>query len=189
MDMSGRSLACFLVFVAALLGTVGPSRGEMDGGGGAYRNLIVRELKVSPVRAHVGDVIAIEMVVEDAGDLYVGDTVARIYANGKMVAHELYAYGYGGEGGRIRKASFRWDTRDEKPGEYRIRGEVFLWEDSSPFDNRLDLAKPVVLYPKEAIIPSMGGKESATGIEVDPRWKRSTLSSGHGTEPVPEAGY
>ena len=67
------------------------------------------------------------------------------------------------------RESFLWDTKGVPPGEYRIRGEVFLWHDASEFDNFLDLAEPLLLLPPGQPFP--GGIEAGgTAVAVDPRW-------------------
>jgi hypothetical protein len=138
--------------------------------GGIYLNLAVRELKVAPIYARVGDVIRIEMVVEDVGDLVPGTTDAEIHANGTIVARKPIAYGHGGEGGRIRREIFLWDTRGYPPGEYRMKGEVFVWQDASPFDNSLDVGQPLFLLPEGAALPP-GAKEGGVALARDPRYK------------------
>jgi hypothetical protein len=141
-----------------------------DGGGGPYINLILREIRVAPIRAHVGDVIRVDMVVENQGDL--GNDTARVElsANRKVVDSKLYNYGFGGEGERIYRPTFYWDTKGVKPGEYRIRGEVIVWTDASPFDNFLDLESSLVLLPPGAAFPG-GETEGGSAITRDPRYK------------------
>lgn len=143
-------------------------RGEGDYGG--YINIIVREVKVTPVRAHVGDVVTVDMVVEDQGDRYYSNVPAELLANGKVVARKLVTYGFGGEGDRVRRLTLSWDTRGAKPGEYRIEGQVFVWDDASPFDNSLKVEEPVVLEAAGAPFP--GGKPAGGSATArDPRYK------------------
>lgn len=158
-----------------------------DGGGGPYINIIVREVRVTPVRAHVGDVIRIEMTVEDQGDLYYGNTNAEILANGKVVARRLVTYGLGGEGGRIRTETYSWDTRGVPPGEYRIEGRVFIWGDASPFDNSLDVKQPLVLEPPGASFPG-GQAAGGTAVARDPRFRRGSGFASEPGESGPGAG-
>ncbi len=115
-------------------------------GNGMDVNLIVREVRVTPARARAGEPIRIEMIVENHAE-GAGSARASITANGREVATALYSYGFGGEGSRVTKETFVWDTKDAIPGEYRIKGSVFLWEDSSPSDNELEIDKPVVILP------------------------------------------
>src|SRR3990172_12311250 len=143
--MHRRFLTLGILAACALLFWGDQARGGFrhvgtDGNGnGPYINLIMREVRVTPIHAHVGDVIRADMVIENRGDL--GNDTAKIelLANGKAVASQLYNYGFTGEGGRIYRATFHWDTKGVKPGEYKVRGEVFVWYDASPFDNFLDV--------------------------------------------------
>jgi hypothetical protein len=70
--------------------------------------------------------------------------------------------------------SFDWDTRKVPPGEYRIGAQAFVFEDTSPFDNRLDVTQPVLLVPAGAAFP---GGEAAGGsaTETDPRFDKSRI--------------
>jgi len=142
--------------------------GGNGGDGGPYVNLIVREVRVTPARAHAGDPVRIEMTIEHQGEGY-GTTTAEVRANGKVVANSLFTYGFGGGPGEIYRKTFLWDTRGVSPGEYRIRGEVFLWHDASEFDNFLDVAEPLVLLTPGQALPA-GSAEGATAVGVDPRW-------------------
>jgi hypothetical protein len=141
-----------------------------DGGGGPDINIIMREVRVAPIRAHVGDVIRVDMVVENHGDL--GNDIANVelLANGKAVDSKLYNYGFGGEGDRIYRATFYWNTRGVKPGEYKIRGEVFVWYDTSPFDNFLEVSQPLVLLAPGAAFPA-GEPGGGSAMTRDPRYK------------------
>ncbi len=161
----------------------------MDGdGNGMNVNIIVREVKVSPIHAHVGDVIKIEMVTEDREDVVPNSTDAEIHANGKIVARKLVSYGYGGDGGRIQRETFLWDTRGVKPGEYRIKGKVFVFYDSSPFDNELEVGQPLVLLPEGAEYPP-GVKEGGVAIARDPRYKPTARTPQHGGGAEGTGGY
>ena len=155
------------------------------GGGGAYINLIVREVRITPIVAHVGDVIRIEMAVETRGD-NANDTVpAEIRANGRVVASRMFTYGFEGEPNKVYRLTFLWDTKGVSPGEYRIRGEVFLWYDASEFDNFLDVKDPLVLLPVGAVLPA--GKEGGgTAVAVDPRWR--PVPSGDAGKPAVSPG-
>lgn len=159
---------------------------DMGGDGGPYVNLIVREVRVTPVRAHVGDPIRIDMAIEHQGE-GTGTTSAEIRANGKVVANSPFTYGFGAEPGYIYRMSFLWDTKGVAPGEYRIRGEVFLWHDASEFDNFLDLKERLVLLaPGQPV--SESAAEPGTAVAVDPRW---TVPGRAGKTATPEGrgGY
>ena len=97
---------------------------QEGGDGGAYINLIVREIRAAPVRAHAGDQIRIDLIVENRGEGY-GTLPIRVYANGREVAGRLYTYGWGNDSNRIPRESFVWNTKGAAPGEYRLRGEVY----------------------------------------------------------------
>jgi hypothetical protein len=144
-------------------------------------NFIVREVRVSPVRAHVGDLIKVEMIVENQGGEGAGTATERIYANGRSVTQKLFHYDI--TGGTFYHETLFWDTKGVVPGEYRIRGEVYLWYDTSPFDNYLDVKRPVELLPPGT---ALSGKEAAGGvaIERDPRYKPAMDPSG-GEAPPP----
>ncbi len=157
---------------------------DTGGDNGPYINIIVREVRVSPVRAHVGDLIRIDMVVENQGDLWNERTPAEVRANGKVVASKLFLDGFGSEGNRIQRITLTWDTRGVKPGEYKIRGEAFVWTDASPFDNFLDVPQPLILLPPGAAF-SAGEAEGGTGVGRDPRYKPS---AGSAEEVVPASG-
>ncbi len=183
---SGHAISAALVPVLIALWAGPPEaagfrRAAMGDGGGSHidKNIIVREVRVTPVRAHVGDVIRIEMTVENHGDLYYDNVNAEVLANRKVVVRKLESYGLGGEGGRIRTDTFYWDTHGVRAGEYRITGQVFVWGDSSPFDNSLEVKEPVVLVPAGAEFP---GRTAAGGsaVERDPRFHRSGFTNGSG---------
>ena len=130
-----------------------------DGGGGGDMNidLAVRQVTVTPVRAHVGDVIHVEVVIENKAE---GSrtTPAELLVNGKVVASQLFTWGWS-PGERLYRISFEWDTRKVAPGEYRIGAQAFVWEDTSPFDNRLDVTQKVMIAPAGGGFP--GGKRRA----------------------------
>jgi len=141
---------------------------DMDGGnGGVNIDLAVRQVSVTPVRAHVGDIIHVEVLIENK---FEGSrtTPAELLVNGKVVASHLFTWGMSA-GDRLNQVSFDWDTRKVPPGEYRIGGQAFVWEDSSPFDNRLDVKQPVLIAPVGGGFP---GGEAAGGsaTETDPRF-------------------
>jgi hypothetical protein len=136
-----------------------------EGGGGMDVNIIVRELRVTPARAHAGEPVRIEMVVENRAE-GAGTARAGVTANGRTVATGLYTFGWGGEGGRLTRESFTWDTKGAVPGEYRIKGFVTVWEDTSPSDNELELPEPVVILPAG----SAGAPAGSLSVR-DPRYR------------------
>ena len=141
-----------------------------DGGGGPYINLIMREVRVSPIRAHVGDVIRVDMVIEDQSDVtnFKGDL--DITANGRKVAGKWIHNEFGGQGERVHRETIQWDTRGVSPGEYMIRADFYVWGDASPFDNYLDVKEPLLLLPKGAAFPS-GEPAGGSAIIRDSRYK------------------
>jgi len=156
---------------------------DLGGDGGPFINLVVRQVKMTPVRAHVGDPIRIEMAIEHQGEA-TGTVLAEVRANGKVVAETRFTYGFGEEPGYIYRKSFLWDTKGVPPGEYRIRGDVFLWYDSSESDNYLDLKEPLVLLsPGQPF--SEGAEAGGTAVAVDPRWTPPS----HRKSSVPPGGY
>jgi hypothetical protein len=135
-------------------------------------DLAVRQVTVAPVRAHVGDVIHVDMVIENKAE---GSrtTPAELLVNGKVVASHLFTWGLS-PGDRLYNVSFDWDTRKVSPGEYRIGAQAFVWEDTSPFDNRLEVTQPVLIVPAGGAFP---GGETAGGsaTETDPRFDKSRV--------------
>ncbi len=144
---------------------------DIDGGGSDVNiDLAVRQVTVTPVRAHVGDIVHVGAVIEnkDGGSR---TTPAELLVNGKVVASKLFTWGWS-EGERLFRLSFDWDTRKVPPGEYRIGVQAFVWEDSSPFDNRLDVTQPVLIAPAGGGFP--GGQEAGgSATETDPRFDKS----------------
>ncbi|HEX8042136.1 hypothetical protein [Candidatus Deferrimicrobium sp.] len=139
-------------------------------------NIIVREVRVSPIRAHVGDVIRIDMRWMYWGDMqnlyHYEQTNAEIRANGKVVASVPFTYKFGARLGDEYHHTFFWNTKGAAPGDYRIRGEVFLWLDTSPYDNFLEVKRRLVLLPPGAEFP--GGQEGGgTAIARNPYWDGS----------------
>jgi hypothetical protein len=144
-----------------------------NGGEGAHVDIFVREVKVSPVRAHVGDVIRIDMQWVYWGDIsnrYYETTKAEIRANGKVVASSPFVYDYGASLGDEYVHTYFWDTRGFLPGEYRIRGEVFLWLDATPYDNFLVVKEPVILLAPGAEFPE-GQEAGGAGVARNPSFK------------------
>jgi hypothetical protein len=144
---------------------------DMDGGGGGVNiDLAVRQVTVTPVRAHVGDIIHVDVVIENKAE---GSrtTPAELLVNGKVVASHLFTWGWS-SGERLFRLSFDWDTRKVAPGEYKIGAQAFVYEDTSPFDNRLDVTQPVLIVPAGAAFPG-GETEGGTATETDPRFNKS----------------
>lgn len=136
------------------------ARDQGDGDGGIHIDLRMNEIRATPIRAHVGDVIRIDLVIENRGEGY--ETVSLdVLANKRWVAGKLFTYG-GGTENRLYRETLYWDTRGVQPGEYRIRAELVLPYDASPFDTFIDLKQPVVLLPAGA--PEAGaGQPGTTG--------------------------
>jgi hypothetical protein len=144
---------------------------ESGDGGGSAINLTVRQLIVQPIRAYVGDVVRIEMWVDNREDGSQSSN-AEVFANKKRVGRQLFRWGGGspGAGERLYKLYFDWDTKGWAPGEYKIKAEVFVFEDTSPFDNELTAKQTVILAAPGGGFP---GGETAGGsyTEIDPRYK------------------
>jgi hypothetical protein len=139
---------------------------------GAHVDLVVRKITVSPARAHVGDTIRIEMVWEYRGDMisnYYDTTTAAVSANGKVVAKKPFVYNFGAQLGDTYRETFLWDTKGMAPGTYRIRGEVPLRLDATPYDNYLVVKEPVILVPQGASFPS-GEEIGGTVVGKNPFW-------------------
>jgi hypothetical protein len=148
---------------------------NMDAGdGNGNVDLAVRQVVVSPVRAHVGDVIRVEVLVENKAE---GSetTNAEVYANGKRVGRQLFTWGLS-PGDRLQRLTFDWDTRGLPAGEYRIKAQAFVWEDTSPFDNELSVPQPVVLVAPGVSFPG-GGTVGGSATETDPRFGKSRVGS------------
>jgi len=148
---------------------------DTDGGGGGVDmniDLAVRQVTVTPVRAHVGDVIHVDVVIENKAE---GSrtTNAELLVNGKVVRSQLFTWGMS-PGERLSRLSFDWDTRKVSPGEYRIGAQAFVWEDTSPFDNRLDVTQPVRIAPVGGAFPG-GEAEGGSATETDPRFDKSRV--------------
>ena len=168
-------LATIAVPVGAVYGgTVEPLLlADMDGGGGGVNiDLAVRQVTVVPVRAHAGDVVRVDAVIENKAE---GSRTTRadLLANGKVVASQLFTWGWSA-GDRLHRLSFDWDTRKVPPGEYRIGVEAFVVEDTSPFDNRLDVTQPVLIAPAGGAFPR-GDAAGGSATETDPRFGKSSV--------------
>ena len=130
-------------------------------------DLAVRQVTVTPVRAHVGDVIHVNVVIENKSE-GARTTPAEMLVNGRPVAMHLFTWG-NSDGDRLYRLSFEWNTRGVRPGSYRIGARAFVWEDSSPFDNELTVTKPVVIAPVGGAFPG-GEVAGGSATETDPRW-------------------
>jgi len=145
---------------------------DLGGGDGNVNiDLAVRQVTVSPVRAHAGDVVHVEVVIENKAEGS-ATTSAELLVNGKAVARQLFTWGMS-TGDRLYRLSFDWDTRGRSPGEYRIGAQAFLWEDSSEFDNRLDVKQPVVIAPAGGAFPG-GAEAGGSATETDPRFGKGS---------------
>jgi hypothetical protein len=127
-------------------------------------DLAVRQLTVTPVRAHVGDKIHVEVLIENKAEGS-DTTSADLFANGKRIGSQLFTWGWD-RGERLYRLSFDWDTRGVPPGEYKIRAEAFVWRDTSPFDNALEMKQPVILVSPGAAFPR-GETEGGSATETD----------------------
>jgi len=139
---------------------------------GAHVDLVVRKITVSPARAHVGDIIRIEMTWQYWGDMisnYYDTTIAEVLANGKVVAGKPFVYNFGAQLGDEYRDTFLWDTKGMAPGAYRIRGQVPLRLDATPYDNFLVVKEPVTLVPQGASFPS-GEESGGTVVAKNPFW-------------------
>jgi hypothetical protein len=144
-----------------------------NGGGDMTVDLTVRQVTVEPIRAHVGDVVRIDVWIENRFEGR-ATTPAEVKANGKVVGSQLFTWG-DSAGDRTYKLTFNWNTRGLAPGEYKIRATAFVSEDSSPFDNDLDVKQPVVLVAPGGGFPG-GEKAGGSFTETDPRYK--TIAGG-----------
>jgi hypothetical protein len=170
--MAMRGSIRVLWIAVAVLATVAVPGGGSVSAGTAEPVLAVRQVTVAPVRAHAGDVIHVDVVIENKAE-GMKTTNAELLVNGKAVARQLFTWGMSA-GERLYRLSFDWDTRGVPPGEYRVGAQAFVWEDTSPSDNRLDVAQPVVIAPAGGGFP---GGESAGGsmTETDPRFGNSRV--------------
>ena len=87
-----------------------------EGGGGGDMNidLAVRQVTVAPVRAHAGDGIHVEVLIENKAE-GMRTTTAELLVDGKAVARQLFTWGMSA-GERLYRLSFDWDTRGVPPG-------------------------------------------------------------------------
>jgi hypothetical protein len=159
-------LAVPVFLVLLLAGEKDVSMAESSQGDGAHVDLVVRKVTVTPARAHVGDTLRIDMVWEYWGDMisnYYDTTTAEVLANGRVVAGKPFVYNFGAQMGDEYRETFLWDTKGMAPGTYRIRGQVPLRLDATPYDNFLVVKEPIVLVPPGERFPP--GKEAAGSAE------------------------
>jgi len=179
--MKRRNACRFSSVLFALFMAGGPAYGgpvgtpmrlaDMEsGGGGPTIDLAVRQVSFTPARAHVGDTIRIEVIVDDRFGEGNKTIPARIWANRKQVADQMFSFGMLPPGG-LREVIFQWDTRGVTPGEYKIKADFFVWEDMSPFDNEMTVTQPLILVPPGASFPD-GQAEGGKATETDPRFKK-----------------
>jgi hypothetical protein len=124
---------------------------------------------VTPVRAYVGDKVLVEVLIENKAEGS-ATTNAVIYANKKLAGRQLFTWGRD-VGDRLYRLTYEWDTSGVPPGEYKIRAEVYVNEDTSPFDNDLVVKQPVVLLPPGGTFPG-GAAAGGSTAETDPRFKQ-----------------
>ena len=89
-----------------------------------------------------------------------------------MVASIPFVYDYGASLGDEYTHTWSWDTRGLSPGEYRIKREVFLWRDATPYDNFLALREPVILLAPGAEFPK-GQEAGGAGTARNPSFPSS----------------
>jgi len=172
--VSGYLLApvLFLLLFARQAEANGMFASAGGGGDSDYADIFVKELRVSPIRAHVGDVIRIDMRWVYWGEVsnrYYETTRAEVRANGKVVASSPFVYDYGASLGDEYARTWYWDTKGLPPGKYRIKGEAFLWRDATPYDNFLAVKEPVILLAPGATFP--GGQDAGgTGVARNRFW-------------------
>lgn len=162
------AISMVVLFAWAGAGVAGPRllRVDMEGGAdgnGPWLDLILHEVRVTPIVAHVGDMIRFEMVLENHGDPIYTTTTIDIKANGKVVASKLFSFGLSNESWKMYRETLQWDTKGVMPGKYRIEGEAFVWGDSYEFDNYLKVKKPLVLLPVGAAMPA-GMADGGTAV-------------------------
>ena len=151
----------FVTLVLVLL-FAGPAvSNDMNGndkdGGADIPDVVVRKVTVTPARAHVGDVIRIEMEWDYWGDItqnYYDTNTAAVRANGRVVASKKYTADFGVRPGERCRETFLWDTKGMAPGKYRIRGEVPVILEKTPYDNYLDVQESLLLIPRGASFPA-----------------------------------
>ena len=162
--------AAALVLAAALSLVPSAVHADMDSGdgGGFAVNLTLQQMTVQPVRAYVGDTVNVEVLIHSREEGSQTSWV-ELYAGKKMVARQMFRWGTPGASG-TEKVNVQWDTRGMAPGEYKLKAEVFVYEDVDPFDNDLTLKQPVILAAAGGQFPG-GAPAGGSATEVDPRYK------------------
>ena len=156
-------VSLLLLLLFAPLAKASSQNGDSGKNGGSQPvDLVLRKVTVTPVRAHVGDVVRVEMEWDYWGDIFADNNydtnMAAVRANGKVVASKTYTADFGGlSPGDTYRETFLWDTTGMAPGKYRIRGEVPVIEDKTHYDNYLDVKEPLLLVPAGVSFPD--GKE------------------------------
>src|SRR3990172_4076783 len=115
-------------------------------------------------------VVRIDMEWDYWGDItknYYDTNFAMVRANGKVVASKKYSSYFGVRPGEVKRETFLWDTGGIAPGTYRIRGEVPLNLDKTPYDNYLDVKEPLLLVPRGASFPA-GEEPGGSAVAKDP---------------------
>jgi hypothetical protein len=162
--------------------------GDQSGGGDGNKDIAVRQVTVTPIRVHAGDTVRVDVVIENKAEGY--ETIPlEISANRKVVARKLFTFGWSA-GERIYHETFTWNTRGVSPGEYRIRAEAFVWGDSSPSDNFLEVKQVLLLSAPGAPFPggaTSGGSATETDPRVEGRMRRERGESPG--ETAPAGGY
>lgn len=164
--------AAFLLVLSWAGPAVPDSRngGDRENGGAEIPDLVLRKVTVTPARAHVGDVIRIEMEWDYWGDItenYYDTNTAAVRANGKVVARRTYDADFGVRPGETKRETFLWDTKGMSPGRYRIRGEVLLNPERTPYDNYLVVKEPLLLVSAGASFPQ-GEEAGGTVVAESP---------------------
>lgn len=167
-------LSFLLLLLFAPLARPGLLHGSMGDNGGANVDLVVTKVTVTPVRARSGDPVRIEVTWMYWGDLisnYHESTSVNVLANGKVVVTMPYSYEFGARLGDEHRHTFEWDTTGMSPGQYRIRAEIPLRVDATPYDNYLDVKEPLVLLPAGEPVPA-GPESERSAVAENPAWKR-----------------
>jgi hypothetical protein len=193
----GKFAVGFLAAISMLLFPVAPVtagafRGPVrlvdgpDDGDVTYFNIAVQQVTVTPIRAHVGDVVRIDVLIHDMGDG--SDTIpAQVYANGKLIGSRLFTFGWS-PGERDYHETFYWNTRGVKPGQYNIKGEAYLWQDDSPFDNSLTVKQPLILAAPGAAFPD-GRTAGGSATERDDDAGPATIGGAHAPKAASDRTY
>src|SRR4030066_554494 len=167
----GLMIAVFLLLLLARPAGSNMMDGGKDGNGGAeIPDVVLRKVMVTPVRAHGGDVIRIEMEWDYWGDItenHYDTNKAAVGANGKVVAGRQYTADFGVRPGELCRETFLWDRKGMAPGKDRIRGEVPVILEKTPYDNYLDVKEAVSLIPVGASFPA-GEEPGGAAVAKDP---------------------